>query len=112
VTIARWTGREPATIYFSADGGNIVTHLRWSSWGASDANADGVWDYLSCQPNCASGTATPYPVAITLVDPVAGQFTKLIEHTGGPHGFTTTFTAPQLGQGACTNANNDSCAFS
>ena len=112
VTIGRWTGREPFTIYFSGDAGNIATDLKWSAWTADRALASGTWHYLSCQPSCAAGTSTPYPVTISLTDAIAGRFTKLVEKTSGPHAFTQTLTAPYLGQGACANANSNSCGFS
>ena len=111
VTIGKWTGREPRAIYFSGDSGDIATDLTWSSWAADRAVGSGTWHYLDCRPSCAAGTSTPYPVTITLTNPVHGQFTTLVEKTSGPHGFTQTFTAPQLGQGACTNQNQNSCAF-
>jgi hypothetical protein len=111
VTIGRWTGRQPFIIYFSGDAGNITTDLKWSSWNADRAVAHGTWHYLNCQPDCASGTSTPYPVTITLTDPVAGRFKRLVEETTGPHAFTMTSSAPNLGQGACTNSDNNTCAF-
>jgi hypothetical protein len=111
IAIGHWRGREPVTIYFSADGGNIATNLNWFRWSADDATATGTWHYLNCQPSCAAGTSTPYPVTITLTDAVNGQFTKLREQTSGPHAFTEIFNAPHLAQGACTNQNTNSCAF-
>jgi hypothetical protein len=100
------------TIYFSGDAGDIATDLKWSQWSADRAVGTGTWHYLNCQPDCARGTSTPYPVTITLTNPVGAEFTKLIEKTTGPHGFTMTFAAPHLGQGACTSQNASSCAFS
>lgn len=111
MTIGRWTGRRPVSIYFSGDAGDIAVDLTWARWNNEQAVAHGTWHYLNCQPNCATGTSTPYPVTITLTDPVGGRFTRLVELTTGPHGFTQTFTAPDLGQGACTNRDNKSCAF-
>ena len=111
VTIGPWTGREPVMIYFSGDSGDITSNLTWSTWTADLAVAHGTWQYLDCVPNCAQGTSTPYPVTITLTHPVAGQFTTLVEHTDGPHGYTMTFSAPDLGQGACTTSTQSSCAF-
>ncbi len=110
VTIGQWTGREPATVYFSGDAGDIVTGISWSSWGQTEAIGTGTWHYLNCVPNCAEGSSTPYAATLTLIDPVGGRFIKLTERTSGPHGFVTTFTAPDLGQGACTNASENSCA--
>lgn len=111
MTIGGWTGREPAGIYFSGDSGDIVLGITWSSWGPTEATGTGTWHYLDCVPNCAQGSSTPYPAAITLTDAVGGHFIKLTETTSGPHGYVMTFTAPGLGQGACTNANENSCEF-
>jgi hypothetical protein len=108
--IGHWTGRTPVTIYFSGDAGNIATDLTWTSWNLSGAVAHGTWHYQNCIPNCASGSWTPYPVTIHLSNPVAGRFTKLVERTAGPKGFTRTFTAPDLGQGACTSQQTKTCA--
>jgi hypothetical protein len=43
-----WTGMEPSTIAFSADGGNIVTGIRWSSW--NHVNAVGQGTYQAAVP--------------------------------------------------------------
>jgi hypothetical protein len=110
VRIAHWTGRKPVTIYFSDDSGDIATKLTWSRWSGDGAAATGTWHYQNCVPDCAEGSWTPYPVTIALSRPVNGQFTKLVEQTSGPHGYTMTFTAPHLGQGACTNQSASSCS--
>jgi hypothetical protein len=111
VVIGSWTGREPVMIYFSGDSGDIVSDLKWSTWTPDLAVAHGTWQYLDCVPNCAQGTSTPYPVTITLTRPQADRFTRLLEQTDGPHGYTMTFSAPNLGQGACTTSDQSSCAF-
>jgi hypothetical protein len=111
VAIGPWTGREPIMIYFSGDSGDIASDLKWSTWTPDLAVAHGTWQYLDCVPNCAQGTSTPYPVTITLTRPEAGQFTRLLEQTDGPHGYKMTFSAPDLGQGACTTSDQSSCAF-
>jgi hypothetical protein len=111
LTIASWTGREPVRIYFSADAGNIATGLTWSVWNQTQAVGHGVRNELSCVPDCAQGTATPYPVTLTLSDPVGGAFTSLLEQTADPKGTTERFTAPQLAQGVCPTADQASCIF-
>jgi hypothetical protein len=112
VTIAGWTGRKPATIYFSGDAGDIATGLTWSVWNRTEAVGHGQRKELSCVPDCAQGTATSYPVTITLTKPVDGEFTSIVEQTADGRGTTETFTAPDLGQGACTNSATTSCRFS
>lgn len=111
VTIAGWTGREPATVYFSGDAGNVATGLTWAVWNQSEAVGHGTRQELSCIPDCADGTATPYPVTLTLTKPVDGKFTSIIEQTADGKGTTETFTAP-FGQGACTSSDESSCIFS
>lgn len=89
-----WTGREPTTMDFSGDAGNIVTGITWSSWTSSQAVGNGTWTYQSCVPDCASGSQTPYPAMIVLSDPANGVFTSMTETTTGPQAFTTTYTYP------------------
>jgi hypothetical protein len=96
---ASWNGRDPSVIYFSGDSGNIVTALTWS-WTATQAVGRGTWGYESCDPSCAQGTTTPYPAVVTLSGAVRGQFTKGVEQTSGPHGFTEDFTLPNASIGA------------
>jgi hypothetical protein len=79
-----YRGRRPVDIDISADGGNIVTGLRWSNWSHSSASAAGTSNIQNCVPDCASGTDTPVSTSITLEDPSAnGYFTKLLEHRNG-----------------------------
>ena len=111
VTISGWTGREPTTIYFSGDAGDVATGLTWSRWDASEGVGQGTRNELSCVPDCAQGTSTPYPVTITMTNPVNGKFTTILEQTSDGRGTTETFTEPYLGQGACTTSAQDSCAF-
>lgn len=96
---SNWTGRDPTIIYFSGDSGNIVSGLTWS-WTPTQAVGHGTWGYESCDPNCAQGTVTPYPAVVTLSGAVGGQFTKGVETTSGPHGFTQNFTLPNTSVGA------------
>jgi hypothetical protein len=108
-TFGQWTGRQPATIYFSGDAGDIATGLTWTLWSQTEAVGHGTRDILGCVPTCAQGSSTPYPVTITLTKPVNGQFTSLVELTAKGTGMTETFAAPELGQGACTTSEESSC---
>lgn len=94
VTIGSWTGVEPDTIWFSADGGNVVSDITWSYWNDQSAVGTGTWGYENCDPSCAQGTVTPYSATITLTDPSDGQFTRLTEAQSGPEGSTSAFTLP------------------
>jgi hypothetical protein len=111
VTINGWTGREPASIYFSGDAGDISTGLTWSLWDASAAIGHGTRNELGCVPDCAQGSVTPFPVTITMSNPVDGTFTTILEKTSDGRGTTETFTAPDLGQGACATSSQASCVF-
>ena len=112
VTINGWTGREPAAIYFSGDAGDIATGLTWTTWNQTEAVGHGTRNELGCVPDCAQGTSTAYPVTITMTRPLGGRFTSIVEQTADSKGTTNTFTAPDLGQGACTNSSESSCVFS
>jgi hypothetical protein len=76
-------GRKPTDIYLSGDAGNVVTNLSWSVWSTEEAIGDGTSNYLTCNPNCASGPAYPEHTSITLSDPVDGKFTKMTEVKAG-----------------------------
>jgi hypothetical protein len=86
-----WTGRQPTTIGFSGDAGNVVSDIAWASWTDTGAVGHGTWDSESCVPSCATGSTIPYAATITLSDPVGGQFTALIEQT---HGMSQSYTLP------------------
>jgi len=90
-----FTGRDPSTINFSSDQGNIVSNITWSSWTATQAVGQGTWTYISCVPDCASGQPTPYVATIALSNPVNGLFTALTETTAGPQGRVQAFSYPQ-----------------
>ena len=114
VTFGSWTGREPAVIYFSGDAGNVAYDLTWTTWNDQSAVGRGTRNELSCEPSCATGTSTPYPVTITLSDPTDGQFTAATEVTNDGHGTTETFTSPTWAAGACTTwdpTSTDTCKF-
>lgn len=74
-----FNGREPVDIYLSGDAGNIVTNLTWSVWSTNEAVGYGTSNYLTCNPDCASGPSYPEPTSITLTDPVDGKFTNMTE---------------------------------
>ena len=111
LTVGTWTGRRPVTLYFSGDSGNIATKLSWPVWDATHAVGHGQREELTCDPDCATGGGTTYPVTITLTDPVAGKFTTLTEVTEDGKGTTDTFHAPDLGQGACSTEDGHTCAY-
>lgn len=79
VVIGEYAGRGPGEIGISADGGNIVTGIRWQSWTASGAAGRGSSGIQDCVPDCADGTVRYVPTMISLSVPVNGRFTVLKE---------------------------------
>src|SRR5262249_46637903 len=76
-----YSGQFPKYIDFSADAGNIVSDISWSSWGPQQAVGHGTWRYQDCVPSCAEGSETPYPATIILSQVVNGSYTQLEEVT-------------------------------
>lgn len=101
LAVSDWTGRDPSEIGFSADGGNIVTQLHWSSWTSTAAAANGTSDIQNCVPSCAQGTHTPVATTITLSNPVDGHFTAMTETRNGQ---TTHWTYPSNWPGNASSA--------
>ena len=83
MSIGRYTGRKPSEIDFSADGGNVVTGIRWFSWTAAGATGRGTSAIESCVPDCARGPVTYVSTAIVLSAPLSGDFTVLDETREG-----------------------------
>jgi len=94
-TAGAFTGRDPSTINFSSDQGNIVSNITWSSWTATQAIGQGTWTYISCVPDCATGQSMSYAATIALSNPISGLFTALTETTAGPQGRVQAFSYPQ-----------------
>jgi hypothetical protein len=99
VVIGGFAGRNPAQIDFSADGGNIVTGIRWASWTGTWAVGTGRSAIESCVPNCALGSVRYVPATIMLSQPISGRFTSLTERRAGRE-FTMKWPLPwPLGAG-------------
>jgi hypothetical protein len=64
-----YRGSDPSTIQFSGDGGDVVSDIRWSSWGSQTAVGLGTVGLDNCTPNCAEGSFTYVPATITLSNP-------------------------------------------
>jgi hypothetical protein len=85
-----FSGVRPSAIQFSADGGDVVTGIHWSSWGSRTATGRGTVGWDNCTPNCAEGTTSYGPAIVTLSAPDAhGEWTVVTETE---HGRTTTFS--------------------
>jgi hypothetical protein len=85
-----FSGVRPSAIQFSADGGDVVTGIHWSSWGNRTATGTGTVGRDDCTPNCAEGRTSYVPARITLSQPNArGEWTVVSESVLGR---TTTFS--------------------
>ena len=49
-----------------ADGGMIVTDIKWQSWGANGATGTGTYSQNMCDPSCAEGKRVRLPVKLRL----------------------------------------------
>lgn len=83
LTAGPWSGVKPSTIDFSADSGNVVTGINWTSWTATAADGKGTSGIQNCVPNCAAGTIRYVPTRLSLSDPQQGRFTQIIETRAG-----------------------------
>jgi hypothetical protein len=79
LTAGSYTGREPSTVYFSGDAGNVVTGLSWVNWTPTGATGDGESYIDNCIPDCAGGKMTKVLTEIVLTNPIDGRFTTITE---------------------------------
>lgn len=52
-----------------ADGGMIVTDIKWKTWSSKQALGTGIYSQNMCDPNCAEGSRVDVPVTIKLSEP-------------------------------------------
>jgi hypothetical protein len=78
-----YSGIKPRAVFFSGDAGNVVTMIKWSRWTPTVAVGHGTSNIQGCVPNCAQGSETPVSTSITLSNPRAGHFTKVVEVRDG-----------------------------
>lgn len=90
----------PSAIQIScADGGIMVSEIRWSRWDANGAKGEGNLVVNSCiykgGPSCVEGQTMSYPAALSLTRPASGEgITALTElklrfSDQGPAGLRT-----------------------
>ena len=48
-----------------------LSPIRWASWTAAGATGNGMHNINNCEPDCAAGTFTSFPVSVALSDPVS-----------------------------------------
>jgi len=59
--------QRPAEIMLTcADGGMIVTDIKWTTWTSKQAIGTGIYSQNMCEPSCAEGTREDVPVTIKL----------------------------------------------
>ena len=49
-----------------ADGGMIVTDIKWQTWNTKEAMGSGTYSQNMCEPSCAEGKRVDVPVIINL----------------------------------------------
>ena len=49
-----------------ADGGMIVTDIKWQSWDVKGATGTGTYSQNMCEPSCAQGKRVDVPVIVNL----------------------------------------------
>lgn len=59
------------------DGGAWLQNLTWTGWGLPVASATGELLENDCSPDCAEGTAVPYPATVTLTNLNNGIYTAM-----------------------------------
>jgi hypothetical protein len=60
---------KPHKLTLSCDGSNYLGQLTWSTWTRKRSMGTGIDHVNDCQPDCASGHFTGYPVTVTLSRP-------------------------------------------
>jgi hypothetical protein len=66
------------------DANNVLTKIKWESYGTTAASGSATALVNECDPNCASDKAKKFPAVVTLTKPKncgkgVTQFTKLVE---------------------------------
>jgi hypothetical protein len=57
----------PKTVTLTcADANTLVSGLTWSTFGGPTAKAKGTFQINKCEPNCAAGKFSKYPVKVTV----------------------------------------------
>jgi hypothetical protein len=59
------TSRPKALTLACADANTVLRGLSWSSFGGATAQAKGTLELNKCEPNCAAGKFSKYPIKAT-----------------------------------------------
>jgi hypothetical protein len=72
----------PAAAYsvLSCDSTNILSDAKWSAWNETVADGIGKLALNDCEPDCARGTFTHYPVSIHYEQPIRTQCGMIWSH--------------------------------
>lgn len=81
----------PARIIFTGDGTSVLSgydgtniprgeHLNWTNWTGTQGVGTGAFWGDDCNPDCAQGAWTAYPVKLRAFRPRTGHFTRLAVH--------------------------------
>ena len=82
---------KPSEIFFGcATSADYLGPITWSKWTSTSASGTATHNVDSCQPNCAAGTYTRFPVAVQLSNP---------GYLGGIFVFQTITTTPTSSAG-------------
>lgn len=59
---------QPSEVPFGCDGTGTLFGMTWSAWGASGADGAGSARQTLCEPSCAAGVQSTYPVVVHAED--------------------------------------------
>jgi hypothetical protein len=86
-----------------ADGTEILKNLKWERWNGREATGTGRDYVVSCNPDCAAGHLSAYPVTVTLTKPKSckGRRNRVFSHAllkfGQRHPGSRSTEADSLG---------------
>ena len=63
-----------------ADGGMIVTDIKWQSWNTIEAIGSGTYSQNMCEPSCAEGKRVEVPVRLRLSELFAYKGRKVLKN--------------------------------
>ncbi|MGD0882970.1 MAG: PASTA domain-containing protein [Acidimicrobiales bacterium] len=90
------SGIRPTTIFFGcATSNDYIGPISWSSWTSTTAIGSGTHNINDCQPDCAGGTYSKFPVDVQLSNP---------GYLDGVFVFRTIATTPTTGVGTPESA--------
>ena len=96
------TGFEPTSIFVGcATSADKLADIRWTTWNASEAEGTGTHSVNNCQPDCAGGTYSSFPVKVALSKPADLGIRG--------HVFTTITMTPSTGVGTEESAVDTPC---